>query len=305
MTTPDESHQGLIVTGSRAIVRRMDHRLELVGRLMEEIQAKESSGTGAGLVVTDATEANELLEGSRPGEEREFAIAPGVKMTFCWCPPGGFVMGSPHAEGGRNDDEDQVKVTLTRGYWMGKYQVTQAQWQAVMGANPSLFKGANLPVERVSWHDAQEFLEKLNVRLGSEDGRTMGLPTEAQWEYAARAGQSGPYSGGALDQVAWYSENWIWLNDDYTTHPVGTKRANAWGLHDMSGNVWEWCSDWYDEALTGGVDPRGPASGSNRVLRGGCSSDVAPYCRVANRYCSTPSNVDDCFGFRVARSSVP
>ena len=301
MTTPDENHQALIVTGSRAIVRRMDHRLELVGRLMEEIQAKESSGTGAELAVPDPAEAHELLEGSRPGEEREFEIAPGVKMTFCWCPPGDFVMGSTHAEEDRCYGEDQVKVTLTKGYWIGKYQVTQAQWQAVMGANPSYFKGANLPVDTVSWNDAQDFLKKLNFRLGSEDGGTMALPTEAQWEYAARAGQSGTYSGGSLDQVAWYDGN-----SGDMTHPVGTKKANAWGLHDMSGNVYEWCAYWWADTLSGGVDPKGPASGSLRVYRGGSWRDDAYYCRVADRSVSGgPKNAFSNIGFRIARSSVP
>jgi formylglycine-generating enzyme required for sulfatase activity len=299
MTTPDENHQALIVTGSRAIVHRMDHRLELVGRLMEEIQAKESSGTDAELAVLEPAEAHELLEGSRPGEEREFEIAPGVKMTFCWCPPGDFVMGSPDTEDDMFNDEDQVKVTLSKSYWMGKYQVKQAQWQAVMGSNPSRFKGANMPVETVSWNDVQEFLQKLNARLGSADGRTMVLPTEAQWEYAARAGETGLYSGGSIDEVAWYSGN-----SGMTTHEVGTKKPNAWGLHDMCGNVWEWCADWYGESLSGGMDPKGPASGTYRVDRGGSWGNGTAYCNVADRRDIKPSFKSDFAGFRIARSSV-
>ncbi len=191
-------------------------------------------------------------------------------------------------------------MTLTKGFWMAKKEVTQAQWQAVMGSNPSHFKGSTLPVEEVSWDDGQEFLERLNARLGNEDGGTMALPTEAQWEYAARAGQSSAYSGGLLDQVAWYVDN-----SGDTTHPVGTKRANDWGLHDMSGNVWEWCADGYDEDLPGGVDPRVLASGSRRVIRGGGWYYDAGVCRVANRNNNSPTVTDNNIGFRIVRSSVP
>jgi formylglycine-generating enzyme required for sulfatase activity len=250
--------------------------------------------------AAEAAEAYERSSGSRAGEQKIFEIAPGVSMTFCWCPAGEFVMGSPASEEDRDDDENQVKVTLRKGFWMAKTEVTQAQWQAVMGANPSRFKGANLPVETVSWNDAQDFLKKLNARLGSEDGGIMALPTEAQWEYAARAGQSGAYSGGALDQVAWWDDN-----SGGTTHPVGTKRANAWGLHDMSGNVWEWCAGWYHEDLPGGVDPRGPTSGTGRVDRGGSWNYDATGCRVAFRGNGDPTGSNNGIGFRVARSSVP
>lgn len=181
---------------------------------------------------------------------------------------------------------------------MGKTQVTQAQWEAVMEGNPSCFKGANRPVEDVGWSSVQEFLKKLNARLGKADGGTMALPTEAQWEYAARARQPGVYAGGSLDQVAWYDGN-----SDHETPPVGTKKANAWGLHDMSGNVWEWCHDWYDETLQGGVDPIGPDSGSLRVIRGGGWADEAGYCRVASRYADLPTGCSGIYyiGFRVSR----
>ncbi|TAE75229.1 MAG: formylglycine-generating enzyme family protein [Verrucomicrobia bacterium] len=222
-------------------------------------------------------------------------------MSFCWCPAGEFLMGSPESEDDRGDDEDQVKVTLSKGFWMAKTEVTQTQWEAVMGENPSEFKGGSRPVENVSWNDAQEFLQKLNGRLGNADGGKMVLPTEAQWEYAARAGQHGVYAGGGLDEVAWFDGN---SGDE--THPVGTKKANAWGLHDMSGNVWEWCQDWYDDELPGGTDPSGPESGAYRVFRGGGWFSNADYCRVADRDNSRiPSPQYDYVGFRVARSSVP
>jgi formylglycine-generating enzyme required for sulfatase activity len=238
--------------------------------------------------------------GKRAGEERVIVIAPGVEMTFCWCPAGKFTMGSPESEAGRSDDENQVEVTLSQGFWMAKTEVAQAQWQAVMGENPSSFKGTNRPVEEVSWSDAQEFLTKLNAVVGNSGGGKMVLPTEAQWEYAARAGETGPYSGGMLDEVAWYD-----VNSGRNTPPVGTKKPNAWGLHDMHGNVWEWCADSYTSKLEGGVDPQGAASGANRVVRGGSWVNVASYCRVAVRNNNYPSFTNGNIGFRVARSSVP
>jgi formylglycine-generating enzyme required for sulfatase activity len=188
---------------------------------------------------------------------------------------------------------------LSKGFWMGKTQVTQAQWQAVMGNNPSQFKGANRPVECVSWYDAKEFLERANSLIGNTNGERLALPTEAQWEYAARARQTGVYAGGGLDEVAWHDGN-----SGEKTHQVGKKMANSWGLHDMSGNVWEWCQDWYDKALSGGIDPSGPISGSNRVARGGSVFYFASACRVACRNYCIPSGIY-IDGFRVTRISVP
>ena len=237
----------------------------------------------------------------KASEEMQIEIKDGVIMTFCWIPPGKFTMGSPSNEEGRSDDENQVEVILIKGFWMAKTEVTQAQWEAVMGSNPSRFKGANLPVENVSWNDVQDFLKKVNRIAGKSDGRKMVLPTEAQWEYAARAGEDGPYSGGAIGEVAWYD-----ANSDGRTHPVGTKNPNAWGLHDMHGNVWEWCADWYDAGLPGGTDPSGPSSGTLRVLRGGSwLSFGAGSCRAADRYGNAPGEADYSFGFRLARSSFP
>jgi formylglycine-generating enzyme required for sulfatase activity len=247
--------------------------------------------------------------GSRAGEEREFEIAAGVTLTMCWIPPGEFVMGSPADELGRDDDETQHRVTLTQGFWLGKYEVTQAQWEAVMGRNPSHFKGSNLPVEVVSWDDISQpggFLEKAN-RQGSPNGR-FRLPTEAQWEYACRAGTTTALNSGKnltstegacpnLDEVGWYSQN-----SDSKTHPVGQKKANAWGLHDMHGNVWEWCADWYEAYPQGAAtDPTGPNNGSYRVFRGGSWYDIASRACCAYRYCYSPSCADFDYGFRLAR----
>jgi formylglycine-generating enzyme required for sulfatase activity len=260
----------------------------------------ELAATKAKEQLAAAEAAYAKSSGNRAGEEKIIEIAPGVTMTFCWCPAGKFAMGSPTSEAGRSDEENQVEVTLSQGFWMAKTEVTQVQWQAVMGENPSEFKGANRPVENVSWNDAQEFLTKVNAIVGNSDGGKMALPTEGQWEYACRAGKTGPYSGGTLDEVAWYEEN-----SGEQTHPVGEKKPNAWGLHDMHGNVGEWCSHCYGESLPGGVDPKGPDSGTNRVIRGGSWSYKAYYCRVAGRYHYDPSVSNDVFGFRVVRSSVP
>ena len=279
MTPPEEKPYGLTTTASGGLIRRMDQRLELVNRLMEEIQAKQTS-----LSITKTLEV---------------PLGSGVVMLMKWCPAGSFLMGSPEDEEDRYDDENQVQVKLSKGFWLAQTQVNQAQWQSVMGNNPSFFKGENLPVENVSWNDAQEFISRLNAKLALSDGMQMTLPTEAQWEYAARAGEAGKYSGGTLDEVAWYDGN-----SENKTHAVGGKKPNAWGLHDMSGNVWEWCADWYEEELEGGIDPQGASTGAYRVGRGGSWYGFAYDCRVADRGNYDPSSSFNRIGFRVARSSV-
>jgi formylglycine-generating enzyme required for sulfatase activity len=234
------------------------------------------------------------------GEERVFEITPGVKLTMCWIPAGEFVMGSS-----KESNATPHPVKLTQGFWLSQTEVTQAQWRAVMGNNPSRFKGDDLPVEMVSWNDicgneerTGGFLGKLN-ELQVNGGR-FDLPTEAQWEYACRAGKTGD-DDGDLGAKAWYSEN-----SDSKTHPVGQKQSNAWGLYDMQGNVWEWCADWKADYSTGAATgPTGPASGSLRVIRGGSWGYNADGCRVAGRGIINPSNTYYNIGFRVARSSVP
>jgi formylglycine-generating enzyme required for sulfatase activity len=211
------------------------------------------------------------------------------------------MMGSPEGEAERDNDEVQYRVKLTKGFWMGKYEVTQKQWTAILGTNPSHFKGDNLPVEEVSWNDVQRFLGGLNAKIGNTDGGQMALPTEAQWEYACRAGEQGSYSGGTIDEVAWYDDN-----SGVKTHSVGSKKPNAWGLHDMHGNVWEWCRDLYGEYPKGLLtDPIGAATGTSRVVRGGSWFSGADGCRAAYRSYNTPSSAYYDLGFRVARSSVP
>ncbi len=235
--------------------------------------------------------AKEKVDAARPaGDTYDVALDGGVKLEMVWCPAGSFMMGSPESEAGRSKDETQHRVTLKMGVWMGKTEVTQRQWVTVIGTTPSTFKGADLPVESVSWEDCQDFFKKLNEKLA--DGRYR-LPTEAEWEYACRAGTTGPYAG-ELDEVGWYCDN-----SGNTTHPVGQKRANAWGLCDMHGNVWEWCQDRYGDYSVGNViDPTGAVSGSYRVLRGGSWSSGVYKCRSTYRNYNSPGSRGNVPGFR-------
>jgi len=223
-------------------------------------------------------------------------------MKFVYIPPGTFMMGSPEDEPGRDSDETLHRVTLTRGFYMQTTEVTQGQWKEVMGDNPSYFKecGDDCPVDTVSWDDVQEFIKSLN-RKGEGLYR---LPTEAEWEYAARAGSETAYCFGNdaadLGKYAWYGESW-----DRGTHPVAQKELNAWGLYDMHGNVWEWCQDWYSKYPLGdAIDPTGPESGSYRVIRGSSFIYTARDCRSANRdYWLLPGYRDGNLGFRLVREA--
>jgi formylglycine-generating enzyme required for sulfatase activity len=224
----------------------------------------------------------------KPAPTQPAAQVPEIEMVRIEA--GSFTMGSTN---GFDDKSSPHRVTISRPFYIGKYEVTQAQWRAVMGSNPSSFKGDNLPVEQVSWEDCQEFIRRLNAKTGGG----WRLPTEAEWEYACRAGTSGDYAG-VLDQMAWYDSN-----SGRTTHPIGQKQPNAWGLYDMHGNVWEWRQDWYDSDFYGrspGTDPVGPSSGSTRVLRGGSWNFSAAFCRSAIRHWFAPSLRYDSLGFRLA-----
>jgi len=212
---------------------------------------------------------------------------------------GTFQMGCTSEQGSDCwDNEMPVHNVTVSSFYIGKYPVTQAQWQAVMGENPSYFRGENLPVEQVSWNDAQEFFNRLNAATGKK----YRLPTEAEWEYAARGGnksQGYKYSGSnSIGNVAWY-----WDNSGNTSHAVGTKQTNELGIYDMSGNVWEWCQDRYDSySSSAQTNPTGPSSGSSRVIRGGSWGSVAPYCRVSDRNSDIPAYRGYSSGFRVALS---
>jgi sulfatase modifying factor 1 len=227
-----------------------------------------------------------------------------VGMEFVWIPPGTFTMGSPKEEMDRYFDERLHKVTLTKGFFMGKYTVTQGQWKAIMGNAPSAFKGdKNLPVEFVSWNDCQEFLKKVRKL----DKNPYRLPTEAEWEYSCRAGTKTPfYCGNTI------STNQANYNGDYVygtgtkgvfrkkTTPVGSFPANPWGLHDMHGNVWQFCQDCYgDYPWNDVVDPKGPEKGTHRVARGGSYFHDPQSSRSACRLQCEPDVDTDLVGFRV------
>jgi len=252
--------------------------------------------------------------GPQPGDVQAVDLGGGVWLGLVWCPPGKFWMGSPESEVDRGNDERQHRVTLTKGFWMGKYEVTQAQWEAVMGRNPSQFRsvGPNAPVERVSWNDCQMFVRKLNEMLvarGEKGG--FRLPTEAEWEYACRAGTRTPFHyGGDLDATMAnccgdhpYGKG---HKGEYRqiTMRVGSFLPNAWGLYDMHGNIFEWCQDRFaDYPRMRETDPIGPDSGPYRVLRGGCWCSAAWGCRSARRDRDVPDRSDGYLGFRLARDS--
>ena len=219
-----------------------------------------------------------------------------VVQRLRWIPPGRFWMGSPEEEQGRYDGEGpRHQVTLRDGYWLFDTPCTQALWEAVMGKNPSRFKGGDRPVEQVSWNDAQDFLKRIN---GQIPGLALSLPSEARWEYACRAGTETAIYTGDLDSIAWYSGN-----SKEGTHPVKLKRANSWGLYDMLGNVWEWCQDGmrdYDQDAQ--INPMGPLSaGADRVLRGGSWFSFARFVRAAYRGLDRPGLRLDDAGFRCAQ----
>ena len=237
-----------------------------------------SIGIGGGTVQS----GNNALSQQIPSKTY---TANGVSFDMMMVKAGTFTMGATSEMKAPDSDEKPThQVTLTNDYYIGKTEVTQALWKAVMGNNPSYFKGDNLPVESVSWNDCQKFISKLN----SMTGQNFRLPTEAEWEFAARGGNNSnhyQYSGSnKLGDVAWY-----YGNSGIKTHAVATKQPNELGIYDMSGNVWEWCSDWYGNySSSSQTNPTGPNSGSDRVIRGGGWNDDARNCRSSDRGCHTP-----------------
>ena len=241
-----------------------------------------------------------------------------IGMKFVYIPPGTFMMGSPEDEPGRDKDEKLHEVTLTKGFYLQTTEVTQKQWSEIMGENPSSVKFDDCPVECVTWHKAQRFIDAINQ---IETNSQYRLPTEAEWEYAARAGTQTPFYYGdfmtrdqgnydvyAINDFVNYRINANILGISWNTRPVASFQPNAWGLYDMHGNVREWCQDWYGVYSSGAVtDPTGPLSGSMRVTRGGCWYANVSDCRSASRfrlqphYCSEPSGE----GFRLLKIVNP
>ena len=250
---------------------------------------------------TSSSSANTLSSSgsSLSGNALTIPVKNGINIEMVKVEAGSFDMGAtPEMENPWEDEKPVHRVTLTNNYYVGKYEITQALWQAVMGSNPSHFKGDALPVEQVSWKDCQKFITKLN-RL---TGKNFRLPTEAEWEYAARGGNKSRgyrYSGSnTIDDVAWYE------NDALSqTHPVGTKQPNELEIYDMTGNVMEWCQDWYGSySSSPQVNPTGAASGSYRVVRGGGWSDSARGCRTSDRNLTSPGGRFSNLGLRLVLS---
>ena len=248
-------------------------------------QSKPTKGGTVKRVATKASYSNGTL------------TVNGIKYNMVWVEGGTFRMGATSEQGSDVWDNDKPvhSVTLS-GYYIGKTEVTQALWKAVMGSNPSCFEGDDLPVECVSWDDCQVFIRKLN----SLTGQNFRLPTEAEWEFACRGGNNSrgyKYSGSNyIDNVAWYEDN-----SGEKTHPVATKLPNELGIYDMTGNVWEWCSDWYgDYSSVAQTNPKGPYDGSCRVNRGGSWDFNARSCRSSFRYDDSPGGRSSGFGLRLS-----
>ena len=247
---------------------------------------------------TDLTSTSTPVgDGAQPGEVRELTA---LGLKFCWCPAGSFLMGSRIDAPGHLNNEGPFEATICKGFWIQQTESTQAQYEQLMGPNPAYFQGQEKPVESVTWTEASEFCRRLS-QLPSEKaaGNSYRLPTEAEWEYACRAGSTTEFSFGddetELDSHGWYS-----LNSGRMTHPVGQKQPNSWGLHDMHGNVSEWCLDFYgDYPQQPTTDPVGPETGGKRNLRGGGWFYAPMFARSAHRDGFAPSVRYAGLGFRV------
>ena len=268
--------------------------------------------------VATPTCASRPAEAAEAPDQQRLEASNSIGMRLIWIAPGSYWRGSPPREDGRRSGERRHRVTLTGGLWLGATAVTQGQYEVVMGSNPSRMPGTDRPVDSVPWYDWIDFCNRLSALEGlqpayridgvhvvwdrSADGYR--LPTEAEWEYACRAGTQTRFHAGEtvaeLETVAWFR-----FNSGGQTHPVGLKPANAWGLHDMHGNVFEWCWDWYapypDQAL---VDPAGSVESGRRVLRGGSWRSYPRGCRAAYRLGAVPSQRRHWYGARLARGPL-
>ena len=290
---------GLLVGNHQVEVRKDGYATDKKSVTISEGQTMSISGTLSSNTASSSNGYASSFSLASGGNTISIPVKNGITIDMVKVKVGSFKMGATTEMQNPYDDEKPVhKVILTNDYYMGKYEVTQALWQAVMGSNPSYFKGDDLPVEQVSWDDCQEFISKLN----SMTGRKFRLPTEAEWEYAARGGRKSKgyqYSGSSnISDVAWYDGN-----SGNKTHPVGTKQANKLGIYDMSGNVWEWCQDWHGSYVSSSLtNPAGAVSGSNRVYRGGSWCSLAGNCRSSCRECDTLGYCYINLGFRLVLS---
>lgn len=290
---------------AKAMIPQRKRRTQSVGEFLTQLNNQlDASEPEEDVTVLDVEET--VVEGpyNRKLENRTFNVK-GVSFKMIAIEGGNFRIGSD--DSGAYVDEKPVHDVTLSSYYIGETPVTQELWRAVMGNNPSHFKGDKLPVEYVSWDDCQIFIGRLNKLTG----QTFRLPTEAEWEYAARGGQRSlgyKYSGSDdVDEVAWYDENshtrmgWFGSRQDQQTHPVATKKANELGFYDMSGNVWEWCQDWYGKySSSAQTNPQGPSSGSYRVFRGGSWRNSARGCSSAIRGRNAPASRYGNLGLRLA-----
>lgn len=277
---------GFVVGAQNKIVKKPKKQKPATTQVAPKKHKSQSKPTKGGTVKRVATKAS-YSNGT--------LTVNGIKYNMVWVDGGTFRMGATSEQGSEISDEKPVHSVTLSGYYIGKTEVTQALWQAVMGSNPSYFEGDDLPVEQVSWDDCQEFIRKLN----SLTGQNLRLPTEAEWEFACRGGNNSrgyKYSGSNyIDNVAWYDGN-----SGDKTHPVATKSPNELGIYDMSGNVWEWCADWYGDYSSGRqTNPKGPYGGSSRVSRGGGWFYSARDCRSSYRF-NSPTFRFNLLGLRLA-----
>ena len=278
---------GFVVGAQNKIVKKPKKQKPATTQVAPKKHKSQSKPTKGGTVKRVATKAS-YSNGT--------LTVNGIKYNMVWVDGGTFRMGATSEQGSEISEEKPVHSVTLSGYYIGKTEVTQALWKAVMGSNPSEFKGDNRPVESVSWDDCQAFIRKLNALTG----QNFRLPTEAEWEFACRGGNNSrgyKYSGSNyIDNVAWHDGNF-----GNKTHPVATKSPNELGIYDMSGNVWEWCADWYGDYSSGRqTNPKGPYDGSFRVYRGGSWINDARYCRSSYRFYSFPAYRYYNLGLRLA-----
>ncbi|NLV44833.1 MAG: SUMF1/EgtB/PvdO family nonheme iron enzyme [Candidatus Hydrogenedentes bacterium] len=287
---PSETSAGAVVAPGESVIETE-----------EPSASSQEEGENASAVITDEAQTRPYKK-MEAGKTDEVSLGGGVSLELAWIPEGTFYFGSESFHGEqRNNKQRGKQVWLPLGFWIGRYEVLQKQWMQVMGANPSKFQGdVNLPVDNVSWKDCQEFINRLNKRIPEGGFR---LPTEAEWEYAARSGVINTYMREGISQYAWHSGV-----SNGRTHPVGGKRPNSWGLYDTLGNLWEWVQDWYvadRSGLTQVTNPMGPPTGLYKVLRGGAWSFYQEQCTLTSRTSAEPGARMDTYGFRIARDYIP